>query len=105
MGKRYAESAYQEISIADGCNHVSTIVHEMMHATGNECSLVFLKGLCQAWDHYPFLRNCPLIITSHLWQMLASGRGRWAVSQKRLMIPIIPRVCVGYEMVDSQRGP
>ena len=36
--------------------------------------------------------------------MLASGRGRWAVSQKRLMIPIIPRVRVGYEMVDSQRG-
>ena len=46
VGKRYAESAYQEISIADGSNHVSTIVHEMMHATGNKFSLVFLKGLC-----------------------------------------------------------
>ena len=75
MGKRYAESAYQEISIADGCNHVSTIVHEMMHATGNECSLVFLKGLCQAWDHYPFLGNYPLIITSHLWQNVGFGEG------------------------------
>ena len=73
MRKRYAESAYQEIAIADGCNHVSTIVHEMMHAIGNEFSLVFLKGLCQASDQYTFLGNCPL--TSHLGQNVGFGEG------------------------------
>ena len=71
--KRYAESAYQEISIADGCNHVSIIVHEMMHAIGNEFSLVFLKELCQAWDQYTFPGNCPL--TSHLGQNVTFGEG------------------------------
>ena len=35
MGKHYAESTYQVISLADGCNNVPTIVHEMMHAVGN----------------------------------------------------------------------
>ena len=54
-------------------NHVSTIVHEIMHAIGNEFSLVFLKGLCQAWDEYTFLGNCPL--TSHLGQNVAFGKG------------------------------
>ena len=54
-------------------NHVSTIVHEMMHAIGNEFSLVFLKGLCQAWDQYTFLGNCPL--TSHLGQNVGFGEG------------------------------
>ena len=54
-------------------NRVSTIVHEMMHAIGNEFSLVFLKGLCQAWDQYTFLGNCPL--TSHLGQNVAFGKG------------------------------
>ena len=41
MGKHYAQSRFQEISLADGCNNVPTIVHEMMHAVGN-FSLAFL---------------------------------------------------------------
>jgi len=34
VGKRYAEYGRQIISIGDGCNHVGTIIHEMMHAIG-----------------------------------------------------------------------
>ncbi|CAH3188184.1 unnamed protein product, partial [Porites lobata] len=34
VGKHYAQSIPQEISLADGCNNVPTIVHEMMHAIG-----------------------------------------------------------------------
>ena len=41
MGKHYAQSIAQEISIANGCDNVATIVHEMMHAIGN-LSLAFL---------------------------------------------------------------
>lgn len=34
VGKRYAEAGRQTISIGDGCNHVGTITHELLHALG-----------------------------------------------------------------------
>ncbi|XP_068735001.1 uncharacterized protein [Montipora capricornis] len=34
VGLRYASRGMQEISIAQGCNHVATIVHELLHALG-----------------------------------------------------------------------
>ena len=50
------------------------------------------------WNHNTFLGNCPptLALGKHFALskkqvlMLAQGRGRWAVSQKLVMIPFLP---------------
>ena len=52
---------------------------------------VCLRSICGSLYVIGKLPNYPspkltLTLTSHLWQMLAHGRGRWAVSQKRIMM-------------------
>ena len=40
IGKKYSRHGKQTISIGDGCNHVGTILHEMMHAIGEKTSVM-----------------------------------------------------------------
>ena len=60
--------------------------------------MVFRRGKCpEGADYYTFLGKCPptppptppkatLTLTSHLGQNVGLGEGRWAVSQKRIMV-------------------
>ena len=45
--------------------------------------------------------NPTLILSFHFGQKVASGRGRWAVTQKRIMIHIIQVLASGFHAVDS----
>ena len=74
-GKRYAESAYQEISIADGCNHVSTIVHEMMHAIGYEFFSRVFKGAVSSLGSVYVSRKLPTYFSFRAKCWLGGGVG------------------------------
>ena len=43
VGKHFAEPGKQGISIADGCNNVGTILHEMMHAVGKDTIMLIIN--------------------------------------------------------------
>ena len=58
VGKRYAEPGKQTISIANGCNWVGTIMHEMMHAIGeNTSGISFFKHERPCFTEFPIRRE------------------------------------------------
>jgi len=66
VGKRYAEPGKQIISIAEGCNWVGTVRHEMMHAVGEKTSVMsFFKHERPCFTEFPNRRELN-IYTTHI---------------------------------------